>query len=128
MISNKLVTLNTIAQAIYDKKGMNILAIDVHDFSSITDYVIIAEGSVDRHAIAIARSVMDALQQQQLGEKPIHFEGLQTGDWIVLDYLHIMVHIFMPGVREKYQLEQLWKQGKIVDVAIDTGKIGLLQS
>lgn len=112
--------LNAISQAIFDKKGMNILALDVHEFSSITDYVIIAEGSVDRHVIAIARAVMDALQP--LGEKPIHVEGLQTGDWIVLDYLHVMVHIFMPGVREKYQLEQLWKKGEIVDVSIDTGK------
>jgi ribosome-associated protein len=108
--------LHTIAQTIFDKKGMNILALDVQGISSITDYVIIAEGTVDRHVIAIARAIQDALYP--VGEKTVHVEGLQTGDWIVLDYVQIMVHLFMPGLRDKYQLEQLWKEGRIVDLNI----------
>lgn len=111
------VILNLIAQTIYDKKGSNILALDVREFSSITDYVVIAEGNVDRHVVAIASSIEKAAEE--IGEKPIYIEGMQTGDWIVLDFIGVMVHLFMPGLRERYQLEQLWKEGQIVDLQIN---------
>lgn len=110
-------TLNRIAQVIYDKKGVNILALDVKDISSITDYVVIAEGNVDRHVIALARAIMDELHEE--GRKPLHSEGLQVGDWVVLDFGDVMVHLFQPGLREKYSLEKLWSESKIVDVEID---------
>ncbi len=109
--------LNVIAQAIFDKKGFNILALDVRDISSLTDYVIIAEGNVDKHVSAIADEVKERLQL--LGHRPAYSQGLREGDWIVLDYLHIMVHLFTPELRERYQLEQLWKEGQIVDLKID---------
>lgn len=110
--------LNRIAQVIFDKKGMNILGLDVRGISSLTDYVIIAEGNVDRHVIAIADAVMDALKQE--GRSPIHFEGTQLGDWVVIDFLDVMIHLFMPGFREKYRLEELWKEGQIIDFNINT--------
>ena len=110
--------LNRIAQAIFDKKGMNILGLDVRGVSSMTDFVIIAEGNVDRHVVAIAQAVLDVLKQE--GQQPIHVEGLQTGDWVVIDFLDIMVHLIMPGLREKYRLEDLWKDGQLLDLTIDT--------
>jgi ribosome-associated protein len=112
--------LNSIAQTIYDKKGSNILALDVREFSSITDYVIIAEGNVDRHVVAIAAAIMDTLEK--LGEKAVYVEGMQTGDWVVLDFIGVMVHLFMPGLRERYQLEQLWREGSIVDLQINVSE------
>jgi ribosome-associated protein len=112
--------LNAIAQAIFDKKGFNILALDVRGISTLTDYVVIAEGNVQKHVTAIAEAIIDQLQQ--LGQKAIYVEGLKEGDWVVIDYLHIMVHLFMPGLRDKYQLEQLWKEGHIVDLQIDVSK------
>lgn len=115
--SDPLFYLNPIAQAIFDKKGLNILALDVRQISTLTDYVIIAEGNIDKHVIAIAEAIIKRLQQ--LGQTPLYVEGMKTGDWIVIDYLHIMVHIFMPGLRDKYQLEQLWREGDIVDLQID---------
>lgn len=108
--------LNLIAQTIYDKKGMNTLALDIREVSTITDFAVITEGNVDRHVVAIAKAILEALEQ--IGEKPLHVEGLQTGDWVVLDFLNFMVHIFMPGLRDKYQLEQLWKEGEILDLNI----------
>jgi ribosome-associated protein len=69
--------------------------------------------------IAIAEAVSRATRD--VGSPPIHSEGFQSGDWIVLDFLDIMVHIFSPGLREKYQLEQLWRDGKIVDLNINLG-------
>ena len=112
-----LETLNAIAQVIYDKKGFNILALDVRGLSNITDFLLIAEGNVDRHISSIARAIIDALGIQ--GEEPVHVEGLATGDWAVLDCGDITVHIFSPGLRERYSLERLWSEGKIVDLAID---------
>ncbi len=112
-----LSNLNAIAQTIYDKKGINILALDVREISSLTDYVIIAEGNIDKHVIAIADAIVETMEK--LGSPPIYIEGRSTGDWIVIDYLHIMVHLFMPGLRDKYQLEQLWREGHIVDLKID---------
>jgi ribosome-associated protein len=115
-----LETLTTIAQVIYDKKGFNILALDVRGFSSITDFLLIAEGNVDRHVSSIARAVVDELGEK--GEEPVHAEGVKTGDWAVLDYGTVVVHIFSPLLRERYSLERLWNESKIVDLDIDVSK------
>lgn len=108
--------LDAIAQTIFDKKGSNILGLDLRGLSTITDFVIIAEGNVDRHVVAIAQAIEEELKLK--GRRPAHVEGLAYGDWVVLDYIDIMVHIFMPGLRERYRLEQLWKEGQIVDLDI----------
>ena len=120
MKKTPLEILNFIAQVIYDKKGSNILALDVQGISSIADYLIIAEGNVDRHVISIAKAVIDELRKQ--GEAVSRVEGLTTGDWIVIDCSGIMVHLFMPGLRNKYSLEKLWQESKIIDLVIDTSK------
>jgi ribosome-associated protein len=91
--------------------------LDIHEFSSLTDYVIIAEGNIAKHVTAIAEAIIEQLEK--LGQTPLYVAGLQTGDWVVIDYLNIMVHLFMPGLRDKYQLEQLWREGHIVDLQID---------
>lgn len=111
-------TLCAIAQVIYDKKGANILALDVRGLSSITDYLIIAEGNVDRHVSGMAKAIIEDLEEK--GIPLLQVEGLKTGDWVVLDYGEIMVHLFKPGLREKYALEKLWLDSKIVDLVIDT--------
>ncbi|HSX04639.1 MAG TPA: ribosome silencing factor [Rhabdochlamydiaceae bacterium] len=108
--------LNKTAQVIYDKKGMNILCLDLRNISTITDYAIIAEGAVNRHVVALAQAIMGELAKH--GLKPIRAEGMQTGDWVVLDFVEFMVHLFMPGIRDRYQLEELWRKGKIIDLKI----------
>ena len=77
--------LNAVAQAIYDKKGMNILALDVRSCSSLTDYVIIAEGLATKHVIALSHAVEKSLSE--LGYKAFHMEGQKIGDWVVIDYM-----------------------------------------
>jgi ribosome-associated protein len=115
--------LNTIAQVIYDRKGFNILALDVQGLSSITDFLLIAEGNVDRHVSSIGQAIIHELDER--GEDPAFVEGLKTGDWAVLDYGEIMVHIFSPGLRERYSLERLWSDSKIVDLTINTSNPAL---
>lgn len=111
--------VSRIAQAIYDKKGINIIALDVRGISTITDFIIIAEGNVDRHVTAIANHIQKELFEAGEGHA-CYVEGLQNGDWVVLDYIYAMVHLFIPGVREKYQLERLWSQGKVMELDIKT--------
>ncbi|MFY7842947.1 MAG: ribosome silencing factor [Rhabdochlamydiaceae bacterium] len=110
--------LNHIAQSIYDKKGFNILCLDLQNVSTLTDHLFIAEGFVDRHVIAIAQHVEAELKK--IGVSGCHIEGADQGDWVVMDYLNFMVHIFRPGTRELYQLEKLWPEAKIVDLEIKT--------
>lgn len=113
--------LNTIAQIIYDKKGFNILSLDVRGVSSLADYVIIAEGNIDRHVKALTVTIRNALED--LGQKPLYVEGEPTGDWVVIDYGEIVIHLFVSDLREKYALEDLWKEAKIVDLNIVTDKV-----
>ncbi len=114
------IILNKIAQTIFDKKGFNILVLDVRALSSISDFIVIAEGNVDRHVIAIAHAVVYELGK--IGEKPYYVEGDKEGDWVIVDYSTVMVHLFQSPLREKYHIEKLWKDASIVDVSIDTSK------
>ena len=104
-------TLNAIAQAIYDKKGFNILALDVRGISTMTDYFIIAEGSVSRHVKSLCAHIKEQLALAQL--EPYQIEGSSDAEWIVMDYSDIVIHLFVPDIREKYAIEELWKNSKI---------------
>ncbi|MEL7431462.1 MAG: ribosome silencing factor [Chlamydiota bacterium] len=108
--------LDDIAQCIYDKKGFNILAIDVRGVSSTTDYIMIAEANVKRHAISIAEEVCQLLKAK--GEVPAYSDGMDDGEWIVLDFITWMIHIFLPDFRAKYQIERLFPEGKIIDLQL----------
>jgi len=120
MLNEDLKILHKIAQAIFDKKGSNIIAFDVRNFSTMTDYYMIAEGHVDRHVSALGKEVIDTLNEA--GNQPIHVEGLIDGDWVVIDYGAIVIHLLTPDMRERYSLEELWRPGKIVSLKIDTKK------
>lgn len=107
-----------ISKVICEKKGLNILALYVGHFSSVTDYLIIAEGNVSRHVQAMGQEVIKTVRDDD-EVRPLRVEGLQTGEWVLIDYSDIMVHIFMPGLRSMYRLEELWGKGKIVDLVSD---------
>jgi len=110
--------LHEICQKIYDKKGFNIITLDVRGVSSITDYFIIAEGNVERHVQALFWAVEEEREERE-GVKPLYTEGEHTGNWAVLDYGDIMVHFFTPELRERYRLEQIWTAGKVVDIKVE---------
>lgn len=111
--------LDTIAQTLFDKKGFNILALDVREISTLTDFYVIAEGNVDRHVVALAKAVIEELKKK--GERPAHVEGLDSGDWVVVDFVSIVIHLFKPGMRERYRLEELWQEAEVVDLGIEVG-------
>lgn len=109
-----LLQIRQVTETLYDKKASTIIGIDVEGVSTITDAFLIAQGNVDRHVVALARAVIEA--QKERGQYPLHIEGLREGGWIVIDYGDLIVHLFHPEEREKYQFESLWKEGKIIDV------------
>jgi ribosome-associated protein len=89
-----------------DMKAFDIATLDVRGKTSITDYFVIASGNSDRHVKSSAESV--AFQAKQAGQPPIGTEGLQEGEWALIDLNGVVVHIMQPKVRDFYQLERLW--------------------
>ena len=113
MDSKQLVQI--ISQIIFDKKGVNILALEVGHFSSVTDFMILAEGNVERHVGAIAQAIVTELRDEY-GIRPVRVDGLSESDWVLLDYSDVIIHLMLPSIREKFQLEELWSEGKRVDL------------
>lgn len=107
--------LDLIAQTLYDKKGFNILVLDVKNISTMADYYIIAEGNVERHVKALARDLTDVLQKN--GQE-LFLSDVTSPDWIVLDFANIVVHLMTTEMRERFALEELWRKANIVDVKI----------
>ena len=114
-IDNKQAAL-VAARAIDEKKGSDIVIQDVSELLKVTDYFVIATAANNRRADAIADEVEDKLREE-CGIKPISREGMDSCEWILLDYGGIVVHIFQPQPRDFYRLEQLWEQAPTVDVA-----------
>lgn len=112
--------VRSVCQAIVDKKGLNVVALDVRGISTMTDYFIIAEGTVPRHVSALAQNVDDVLRKNKM--TPSHVEGLPEGEWVVLDYMDFILHLFTPELRGYYALEEIWKEGKVMKVPLEYGR------
>lgn len=89
----------------------------MREVCSYTDFFIICSGRSGRQAQAIADEIRFRLKQE--GVLPLRVEGEQQGDWILLDYLGVVVHVFTPEARDFYRLETLWKEAPQVEVAAD---------
>lgn len=100
--------LDTIISAIEDKKGKNILCIDLKEVEgSITDAFVVCNAESTTQVAAIADGIEEKVLET-LGEKPRRIEGMQNAIWVVVDYMDVMVHIFQTQAREFYRLEELW--------------------
>ena len=95
------------------------LVLDLRGLSDFTDYFFICHGSSDRQVLAIAEAVEERLLAE-LGIKAGHVEGRRTGDWILLDYIDFVVHVFTREKRAFYALERLWGDAPQVPVAAET--------
>ncbi len=102
---------NAIVEAILDKKGHDVLKIDLTEIQeAVTDYFVICHGDSDVQANAIGKNVEEEIRKKH-GVKPIFSEGRSNTDWILLDYFDVVVHIFQREKRDFYQLEELWSDG-----------------
>jgi len=101
-----------IVNALEDKKGEDIILMELKDIVSFTDYFVLCTGTSDRMLDALAHSVLENVRKQhkKRGKK----EGLARDGWIIVDYGDVMVHLFSPDQREYYGLEDLWNEGKIL--------------
>lgn len=113
--------IRRIADAILDKKGEDVVALDVHEVSSFTDGFVLATGNSDRHVRTIAEAVI-VCAKQELGEKPLGIEGLDEGRWVLIDLGDIVVHLFQHEVRDHYDLERLWSDGARLPLGDDDAR------
>ncbi|MCK8060686.1 MULTISPECIES: ribosome silencing factor [unclassified Fusibacter] len=102
-----------IAEFIDDKKGEDIIILDLRGKSSLTDFFVIATGLNDRNTAAIAHHVEDMLEKK--GIEIHHKEGHRAGEWVVLDYIDIIVHIFNEEKREYYSIERIWQDAERIE-------------
>ena len=101
-----------IIDLILDKKGEDIVVLDLRKISGISDFFIIATGNSSVHVKAIADEVTMKLKHDD-GNSPWHVEGYEAKKWILLDYVDIVVHVFDAETRSYYMIEQLWKDADI---------------
>ncbi len=105
------------ARAAADKRGTDLLVLDVRELSSFTDYFLLVSGSSDRRVQTIGEAVLQAMKQR--GIRPLGSEGLRQGRWVLLDFGSWVVHVFYEDLRAFYDLEGLWFDAKQVSLPPD---------
>ena len=108
--------VKTITEGIQEKKGSDIVVADLTKIEgTICKYFIICQGNSPTQVEAIAESVGDVVRER-LKEKPAHVVGLENAQWVAMDYTDVLVHIFLPDVREYYDLEHLWDDARLTHI------------
>ncbi|MGQ9707591.1 MAG: ribosome silencing factor [bacterium] len=111
-----------LAKIIQKKLGENIVILDLRGSSPFTDFFVLATASSTVHARSIASALCERGALRGV-KKPHHIEGLENGQWILLDYFDVLVHIFLADVREFYGLERLWGDVSIKKVSGDKKEV-----
>ena len=106
-LSDLTACLATCLEAATDKKAEDVTILDLRGLSDVTDAFVICHGSTERQTAAIADAVEQRLREVH-GRRPGHVEGKRSGEWILMDYLDFVVHVFTPETRSYYGLERLW--------------------
>jgi ribosome-associated protein len=99
--------LKEIVRYAADKKAGEVIELDLRDVLGYTDWFLICSGNTERQTKAIHDGILEGCKREH-GTLPRRVEGFSKGDWILMDYLDVVVHIFTPATREYYRLEQLW--------------------
>ncbi|HTF85034.1 ribosome silencing factor [Cellvibrio sp. ARAG 10.3] len=95
-----------VINALEDLKGKNIVQLDVREMTDVTDTLIIASGTSNRHVKSMANNVVE--DSKKLGYMPLGVEGIDAGDWVLVDFGDIVVHVMQEETRNFYELEKLW--------------------
>lgn len=102
-----------IIEAIKEKKGNEIVVLNLKNVpNAVSDYFIVCSGDSSTQVAAIANSIDDTVKKT-LNENPWHKEGFQNAEWILMDYVTVVVHIFQPEARNFYRIEKLWSDAEI---------------
>jgi ribosome-associated protein len=98
--------LKLVLESLDDSKAENVIPINITGKSALGDYMVVVSGRSNRHVTAIAEHLIDDLKAGGMGH--VRVEGLETGDWILIDAGDIIVHVFRPEIREFYNIEKMW--------------------
>ena len=115
-IASKDQLITEIIKGIEEVKGENITILDLREIeNTVCDYFIICDGNSNTQVSAISGSVQKIVGKN-LQEKPWHVEGEGNSEWVLMDYVNVVVHIFQKNIREFYDLESLWGDAKITSI------------
>ena len=98
--------LSIAKDALDDLKALEPVTLDVRELSSVTDYLLVASGTSSRHVKSLAENVL--MKAKASGIRPLGVEGERTGDWVLVDFGDVVVHVMQPATRSFYDLERLW--------------------
>ncbi len=114
--SNTDLLIAKIVEGIEEVKGQNIDILDLREIeNTVCDYFIICDGTSNTQVSAIVNSVQK-VASKALQEKPWHVEGQESSEWILMDYVNVVVHVFQKHIREYYDIESLWGDAKVTSI------------
>lgn len=108
------VELRSVAEAALERNARFPTILDLRGLSDVTDFFVIATGDSDTHARAISENILDRTRED--GFRPVGVEGLNQGRWVLMDYVGLIVHVFLGEVREFYRLERLWGDAPLFEL------------
>ena len=108
--------IDLVISSLEDSKGEDIVSIDLNGKSALADHMVIVSGRSNRHVNAVAEHLLRDLKEGGVNQAKV--EGLQNGDWVLIDTGDIIIHIFRPEVRTFYNIEKMWTVGDIGDVTV----------
>jgi ribosome-associated protein len=107
--------LSVVVDAALDKKAEDLKVLDLTEMGSITDYFVVCHGRSSRQVQAICDNVEERLKKAKV--RPGHIEGYATGEWVLMDYVDFVVHVFTQEKRNYYDLDRLWSDAPRLKVA-----------
>ena len=108
-----------VVEGLQEIKGQNITVLDLREIeNAVTDFFIIAEGNSNTQVNSLADSVHKVVREN-VGDRPWHIEGRENSEWVLMDYVTVVVHIFRTGIREFYDLESLWGDAEVTTIEND---------
>ncbi|CAI8165005.1 ribosome silencing factor [Schleiferiaceae bacterium] len=108
-----------VVEGLQEIKGENITVLDLREIeNAVTDFFIIAEGNSNTQVNSLADSVHKVVREN-VGDRPWHIEGRENSEWVLMDYVTVVVHVFQKGIREFYDLEGLWGDAEITIIEND---------
>jgi ribosome-associated protein len=109
--------ISNIISGIDNVKGLDVSLLDLRDIeNTVCSYFVVCTGSSNTHVNAIVSSIQKSVSKE-LKEKPFHTEGNDNAEWVLMDYVSVVVHVFQKQIREYYNIEELWGDAKTTKIA-----------
>lgn len=108
------------ALAALEKKALDVRILDLTKLDTVTDYFVVCTGEVNQQVRAIATHI-EKSAREHVGEKVFHKEGMDSLNWVLLDFVDVVVHVFRPSFRDYYRLEDLWSDADVIEVSDEDG-------